>query len=478
MGFSAPTSLDSLTVRSEAALLDVDILWSMTSVDGDTARRLIHEQNQLARSRLSALLAKQHREVRGVTATITPWVGRAWVRGRAPHTNDLRYADPRYANDRNTVPYDFTGVTGHLRPQMRRALQDAYGWAQAAHAETERWNTYRPILDSRFFLRVFRHGPRPPGFDGWRAFDRNGWEMTGNDTFEDSSVARRIKDLVQPGTRYARDYLEKEVREVHQLLDEFAAKLAAYQVPEQVLPIPDVVHPPRHCRLKDGMLARLVAEDIAGHLAAGRLLDKGPNVGTASPANVLAWTNTVDATLAAGLIDDVQEGFWRLVMGAPVCDTPGTDSVALSRAYLTLGLTYLEEVLERMPDYAAASGQTPPQPSLAIHDSTFYGQVAAQITNIDSTIAGIAHMGSQDVADALKALEKAVLGQTELDNAQRQELLDIVADLADAARTPPENRSRGRIKSALAYLTTAATGAADLGKALDAWQPTLHKLLP
>src|SRR5262249_28321187 len=61
-------------------------------------------------------------------------------------------------------------------------------------------------------------------------------------------------------------------------------------------------------------------------------------------------------------------------------------------AYIAIIVNYLAEVQQLMPAYAEASGQKKPEPrvSMIFSDSTFYGgQFAAQIANINSTIAGI-----------------------------------------------------------------------------------------
>lgn len=81
------------------------------------------------------------------------------------------------------------------------------------------------------------------------------------------------------------------------------------------------------------------------------------------------------------------------------------------------------------------------------------------------------------MVDALKALRQPVLSQTGLPEEQRRELLDNVADLAEAANTRPEERRRGRIKSALATLATSASAAGELGRAGAAWEPVLNRLL-
>ena len=112
------------------------------------------------------------------------------------------------------------------------------------------------------------------------------------------------------------------------------------------------------------------------------------------------------------------------------------------------------------------------------YDSTLYGaQFAGQISNIDSTVAGITQSGDSEVARALQALKQAVLAQHELDAEEQRYLLDNIRHLAQAAQSPPGKRSRRIVESALAALTAAAATGTELGKAVDAWGSILHRLV-
>jgi hypothetical protein len=288
-----------------------------------------------------------------------------------------------------------------------------------------------------------------------------------------------VKSLIQPGILWGRDYLEERVRHIHRMFSEFARKLSAFRVPEPLLQIPDVILPPRHARLNPGVLVRLLAEDIASQIEAGQSLDQALAAGAAEPRDVLAWSDHC-AEILAGVGDEVKTGLTRLTKGATACSAPVADPIILGRAYLALGLGFLKEVQQRMNDYAEAAGQVPPQPqvSIVIRGGTFYGsQIAAQIANIESTITGVAQHGDRDLADGLKELTQAVLVQDGLDDEQRQDLLDNVGYLAEAAGKPSEKRNRGIIKSVLGALGTAAATSTELGKAMDAWGGVLHQLL-
>jgi hypothetical protein len=122
--------------------------------------------------------------------------------------------------------------------------------------------------------------------------------------------------------------------------------------------------------------------------------------------------------------------------------------------------------------------QGPPEPRVSMDfRGSIIGQVGAKIANIDSTIGGVSHSGDSKVADALQALVEAVQAQHELAAEQRQDLLDNIEYLAQAAQSPPEKRSRGMVKAALEALTAAATTSTELSKVVDAWGSVLHRFV-
>lgn len=255
-----------------------------------------------------------------------------------------------------------------------------------------------------------------------------------------------------------------------------------------MLVYPKYVNPPRHGSVAQGILARILIEDLAAQVAAGRALEAD----SPTARDLQAWGEKASEAMF-GLPPEVKERFLGLAAGFACCDSYllGTgdderweprrrgDPALLGRAYLALCLAYLEEVQEYMPDYIEASDRAAPKPQLAVTVSggTFYGaQIAAQISNIDSTIAGVAQQGSTEMADALKALEQAVLSQADLGEDERRDLLDNIGYLADTAQTPPEKRNRGIVKSVLTALGLAATAGTELGQAVDTWGHVLRQL--
>ena len=400
------------------------ICWTMAVVDGDRARSIIREQNQMAHERLRLLLAEQGRHADTVAETLTPWIDRAWV------------------GIRRRSPY------GQIRPEALRVLQDACRWAVSADQEAASW--WRGIFGSHSY----------PYFRVWN--DLGSAEAFG-----------------EADRTFVREYIEGTVRRVRNTLRKGAKEIQEFQLPEQLLIVPDEHHPPRHALLEKGVLARLIVEDLGAQIEVGRALEASLAVGRREGLTTSAWSESV-AEIMKGLTRDVAGGLMSLTFGSRACESRVVDACVLDRAYLSLGITYLEEVQERMSDYAEASGQAESKPGVSMNFSggTFYGgQFAAQIANIDSTIAGVVRHGSPDMAAALKALEQAVLSQEDLDEVQRRDLLNNVGYLAEAAQAPPEKRNRGIVKSVLAALKVAAISGGELNQAMNNWGPILHKLL-
>lgn len=392
-------------------------------MDGDGSRSSIREQNPMAYERLRRLLAKQGHEADVLAETLTPWIDRAWVKIRRK------------------------GPYGRIRPEALPLLQHACRWAVTADDEAA--SAWRGLLSRG----------SSPSFGLWHDL-------------------QSAEDFGQPDRTFARDYIERTVRSVRDKLKHGAKEIREFRLPEQLLDIPDV-HPPRHALLKKGVLARLVIEDLEAQIEAGRALEASWAAGRHEGLTTVAWRETV-AEILKGLTPDVAQGFMWLTFCSRACASSVVDTWLIERAYLTLSIIFLEEVRERMADYAEASGQGEPKSavSMTFSGGTFFGgQFAAQIANIDSTIAGVVQHGSPDMAAALRALEQAVMTQDNLDEDQRRDLLDNVGYLAEAAQATPQKRNRGIVKSVLAALKLAAISGGALNQAMDAWGEILHKLV-
>lgn len=245
---------------------------------------------------------------------------------------------------------------------------------------------------------------------------------------------------------------ESKLRDLARRLDEAASDTAS------VLVVPDEARPPQHARLTEGVNARILEDELLA------LHDAGPERGAAA-ASVRTWIQHVSEALD-GLeavrpsAPDPSRQFLDLTEGIEAADNPlVADPVSLVHAYVRLGLDYIMEVHRKMPDYAEASGQPShdPRVTVTVNGNVYIGQMAAKITNIESTIQGVANQGDDRTADGLRAVERAVLAEQGIDDETRHELLDDVQFLAESAQQEPRERKRGMVKRALAALSLAAT---------------------
>ncbi|MEV5681538.1 hypothetical protein AB0L80_42770 [Streptomyces sp. NPDC052069] len=410
-------------------------------MDGDAAARVIRDQDRLVWRRLHPLLVEQGQRADDFADTLIPWLGKAWVGVRG-------------------APRDSRGALGRVKPEADRAMLRARSWT----ANPSRYHGYDETSQQDLNTAIgFFNYSRP--------------------SLDDIEMSKGSPPLyVGLDEEYIpREVANRAVQELHDNLRTLARSFNNVQPPDLVLHIPSKVQPPRHARFADGVLARLFAEDLASWIQRCHSMDSAIAAGAPTFPLLRAWRNGVSDFLTSNMNESVGSGFFVATQGFTDCDNPLiADGGALGRAYLTFGRLYLEEVQVRMPDYTEASGQQDPQPqvSVTISGGTFNGQIAAQIANINSSIAGISQQDGSEMAEALKALQQAVLNQVDLEDDQRRDLLDNVQYLSESAQLPPEQRKRGIIGSALLALTVAATGGEELSRAMDAWGHILRGLLP
>ncbi|MGW3959383.1 hypothetical protein ACWED2_06140 [Amycolatopsis sp. NPDC005003] len=429
-------------------------------MDGAAARSVIAEQNRNVRDALALFSSQLSQQARAANASLAPWAAerverrRPSPRGGTPDSFYDAVAEYEAVMARQRArfkpppPPDPATVPVPVDPRLRQRLVTAATWLSDSCALADRWSGLK-------------------NFDGWVSFDTDG---TGEASY-------LLDQAIQPGAAYSPAYLRAKVQDICKALLSISTKLRDFPVPDSLIDVPDIVHAPRFARLKEGILARLITEDLETQIKAGRQLERSPeSTGSSSPP-VLQWV--VDAAnVLRGLSPEVLQGFGRLVSGSTACTCPGVASpFTLAESYLVLGLDYLEEVRERMPDYAEASGQRAPEPriSMTIKGGTINGM---QIATVNSTLASVVNQSGSDTATALEALKQAVLSHDGLDSEATQELIDNVEYLAEAAEKPPEKRNRGIIKLALAALTGAATAGTELGKVMNSWGDVLHKIMP
>jgi len=422
------------------------------------------EQNRNARDALALFSSRLSQQARAATAPLVPWAGGRVEQRRPsppsatpePFFDAAAEYEARIAKHRARYqpppPPDPAKAPVPVDPQLRRHLTTAATWLHDSCALADRWSGLK-------------------NFDGWVSF---GAEQTGE-------CGWLLDQAIQPGATYSRAYLRAKVQDICKAMLSISAKLQAFPVPDSLIDVPDIVHAPRFARLNEGILARLITEDLETQIKTGRELENSPDSMGSLPPSVRQWVVDVGNVLR-GLSPEVLQGFSQLISGSAACTCPGIASpFRLAQAYLVLGLDYLEEVRERMPDYAEASGQRAPEPniSMTIKGGTFQGvQFGTKIENINSTIAGVVNQSGSDTAAALEALKQAILSHNGLGREETQELIDNVEYLAEAAEKPPEKRNRGIIKLALAALTGAATAGTELGKVMSSWGDVLHKIMP
>ena len=154
-------------------------------------------------------------------------------------------------------------------------------------------------------------------------------------------------------------------------------------------------------------------------------------------------------------------------------------------AYVAIAVNYLTEVQELVPRYLELSEQGKRRDSVTVHgnvgaiNSQVHNSqlsVASTLTSIGATIQTVTDRGETDVADALRSLTEAIQQAPELAEHQRTELLDNVADVADAAAAPDEPRRLARARAAMAMITTAAGASTQLAQAIDTWHQVAGQL--
>ncbi|MFC9282826.1 hypothetical protein [Streptomyces collinus] len=399
-------------------------------MDVDAAREAIRRQDRLARQELAVVLCRVAAEGDALADAVGPWLGNCWRRTVGS------WRDPR--------------ALGELKGGAREAVRAAADWAW--EEPTTSWSEVKAVLRDLPY-----HPPSMGSVDNTRhAYG----------AYEDAHQQRPFK---------TKRHLEAAVADLHSLMKELARHLR--EPPREVLPVPEVLHPPRYGSLAKGRLARLVVGDLTAMAEEGDSLEQRLADGRAQWPEALAWIERAGSLLTATL--QGFQPFSRAEEGVRMCRSPLVpEPRVLARAHTVLVLSYLREVQALMPDYIEASGQRLPEPQVSMNFSggTFIGgQFAARISNIHSTVAGIHQEGRTDVAEALRALESAVLADR-MDDDRRSDLLDNVEYLTQAAATPPEERNRGLTRAAVAALTTAAAGGSALNAALETWSQVLHKL--
>ncbi|WP_326673371.1 hypothetical protein [Streptomyces canus] len=408
-------------------------------MDVDAAREAIGLQDKLARQRLVPVLRKVAAEGDAHADALTPWLGRAWKR--------------------NSGTWGDSDPLGRLKNGAESAFIAAKNWAQESdNAGYHRYTLKTSWEEVRKAVRDLQY--HPPSL-----------RQVENSHHDDSPY----EGVGKPPPFTRRRHTETAVQTLHDHIRELAELLR--KPPNGLLVIPRQAHAPRHGNLEEGRLGRLVNEDLAATVKTGSDLSERLAQGNADWSEAHTWIKGAGNLLRVSL-GSVAVGLHMMDAAVAACQSPLiADSRLLARAYTVIALSYMNEVQTRMPDYIEASSQQPdPHVSMTFSGGTFIGgQFAARINNVHSAITGMHQEGRIDVAEALRALQQAVMADS-MEDERRSDLLDNVEYLAQAAATPLEERNKGISRAALAALTAAAAGGSALSSALDSWGSVLHKL--
>ncbi|WP_372660024.1 hypothetical protein [Amycolatopsis kentuckyensis] len=270
---------------------------------------------------------------------------------------------------------------------------------------------------------------------------------------------------VLPGSSW-----EKFFDDLHATLTTLADGLAAVPPPE-----PPAVHRPDEGRLREEMSAEAVSAQL------DEFID-----GTVKERRAAAWPGPFGAKwrLDGGVLD----GFVTLELRERLARaTPGFAGVAAWRAkdidpgshahiylaHVDIALAYLTEVRANMDSYAQGTGD---RITVNVGHNDGNVNVRSSIGTINTTLAPVAQRGDTELADAIRALGEAIRQAPGLTDAARQEALHHVEDVADAAAEPGEERKRSRAKAALAAITEATKGSAQLAQSVATWHEVIGKL--
>ncbi|MFF7889932.1 hypothetical protein ACH40F_55880 [Streptomyces sp. NPDC020794] len=266
-------------------------------------------------------------------------------------------------------------------------------------------------------------------------------------------------------------------------------------------------HPPGCARLRDDVVAETVAEQLAMLIEAGvKQYDAAQEGGWPGSSREAALSWRFEDSLRPFLTTEVQQRYWQATWGfkhaeelvdakrgvhrgrSPIYEEYREIAAGIHprihSAYVAIAVNYLAEVLELMPKYAEDSGQGKRRDPVTVygnvgaigdvHNSNV--SVADTVLSIGTSINTVADRGDTDTAAAIRALAKAVQQDPGLAETLRAQLLDNLADVADAAVAPDEPRRLSRARAAMASITAAAGTSTQLAEAVGNWQHVLGQL--
>jgi hypothetical protein len=135
---------------------------------------------------------------------------------------------------------------------------------------------------------------------------------------------------------------------------------------------------------------------------------------------------------------------------------------------------------EAFPKKAKVMEAQRPNINVTIHTAANVN-LGTQVGTINAGLSAISEQGesSQEIVKALMGLTDAVVRNTQLQEAEKREALEVIEEITKQAQSTPESRSLGKIKALVAGLHTLVAASADLSTLWSQYAPVIkHFLLP
>lgn len=100
--------------------------------------------------------------------------------------------------------------------------------------------------------------------------------------------------------------------------------------------------------------------------------------------------------------------------------------------------------------------------------------LGSQVGTINAALNVISQQGQSEVARAIKELSDAIVRSSAMQGGQKQEALQVIADIARQAEAKPEGRSIGTVRALLIGLPTMIGLAADVTALWDKYGPIIR----
>jgi hypothetical protein len=110
---------------------------------------------------------------------------------------------------------------------------------------------------------------------------------------------------------------------------------------------------------------------------------------------------------------------------------------------------------------------------LTVHNAANIN-LGSQVGTINAAVNIISKQGQSEVASAIKELSDAVVRSSAMQDRQKQEALQVIADIAKQAEAKPEARSNGILKALIAGFPAIIGLAADVTALWDQYAPMIR----